>query len=83
VAYRAEKFSLFSSGAHVKRRNTPRSFPSIPLPSKKYVELYTTREVFRKTPLYVYVLAQCLNALYFFRLRGNEHEVSVLPSEGK
>ena len=54
VGYTADKFSLFSSGAHVKRRNTPRNFPSISLPTSS-MSHFTPRGKFSEILLYVFV----------------------------
>jgi len=54
VGYRVEKFSLFSSGAHVKRRNTPRNFPSRPLPTNSMLG-FTSRGKFSEILLYMFM----------------------------
>lgn len=54
VGYRSEKFSLFSSGAHVKSRNTSHNFPSRPLPTNNMLG-FTPRGKFSEILLYMFV----------------------------
>jgi hypothetical protein len=65
VVYRADKFSLFSSGALIKRGNTPLSIPSKHLPTNCMLG-FTTRGKFPEMFLYICVSKYNLLTLCIF-----------------